>query len=70
MRIRIGLTRADCWVRSSPLYKLRKLHEAVLGGEQTPAKDTFRRTMEPHLEETGRILTGTVGNPVMLYHPI
>jgi 8-oxo-dGTP diphosphatase len=49
------------------LYQLRKLHEAVLGAELTPAKDTFRRLMEPHLKETGRIFTGTVGKPAMLY---
>jgi ADP-ribose pyrophosphatase YjhB (NUDIX family) len=49
------------------LYQLRKLHEAVLGAAQTPAKDTFRRLMEPHLEETGRIFTGNVGKPAMLY---
>jgi 8-oxo-dGTP diphosphatase len=50
------------------LYQLRKLHEAVLGAGQTPAKDTFRRQMEPHLEETGRTFTGTVGKPAMLYN--
>jgi 8-oxo-dGTP diphosphatase len=49
------------------LYQLRKLHEAVLGPEQTPAKDTFRRQMEEWVQETGRLSTGSVGKPAKLY---
>jgi 8-oxo-dGTP diphosphatase len=49
------------------LYHLRKLHQAVLGPTEDLLKDTFRRKMEPLLKETGRMLTGSVGKPAMLY---
>ncbi|WAL68522.1 NUDIX domain-containing protein [Amycolatopsis cynarae] len=48
------------------LYELRRLHEAV-SGVQELQKDTFRRHMDPHLEETGEWSTGTVGRPARLY---
>lgn len=49
------------------LYQLRKLHEAVLGGRETPAKDTFRRRMEGLVVETGRVSSGSVGKPARLF---
>lgn len=49
------------------LYQLRKLHEAVLGGRETPAKDTFRRRMEALVVESGRMSSGTVGKPARLF---
>ncbi len=49
------------------LYQLRKLHEAVLGGGETPAKDTFRRRMEGLVVETGQTLSGPVGKPARLF---
>lgn len=49
------------------LYQLRKLHEAVLGGGETPAKDTFRRRMEGLVEATGRMSSGSVGKPARLF---
>lgn len=49
------------------LYQLRKLHEAVLGGRETPAKDTFRRRMEALVVESGGISSGTVGKPARLF---
>ena len=53
--------------REFTLYQLRKLHEAVLGGRATPAKDTFRRRMEGLVAETGRMSSGSVGKPARLY---
>ena len=49
------------------LYRLRKLHEAVLGESETPAKDTFRRRMEGLVEATGRLSSGSVGKPARLF---
>lgn len=49
------------------LYQLRKLHEAVLGGSETPAKDTFRRRMEGQVVDTGRMSSGSVGKPARLF---
>jgi 8-oxo-dGTP diphosphatase len=47
------------------LYKLRRVHEAVHGGELQ--KDTFRRQMDPRIEPTRQSRTGTVGRPAQLY---
>ena len=41
--------------------ELRDVHEAIAG--TTLQKDTFRRAMEPHLQGTGTLSTGTVGRP-------
>jgi ADP-ribose pyrophosphatase YjhB (NUDIX family) len=41
--------------------ELRDVHEAIAG--KTLQKDTFRRAMEPHLEGTGTLSSGTVGRP-------
>jgi 8-oxo-dGTP diphosphatase len=43
------------------IRELRDVHEAVAGS--TLQKDTFRRAMEPHLEGTGDLSSGTVGRP-------
>ena len=47
------------------IYQLRKVHEAVLGKELD--KDVFRRKMEPKLEKTSEMATGTVGKPAELF---
>jgi 8-oxo-dGTP diphosphatase len=47
------------------LYEVRRLHEAVHGGELQ--KDTFRRQMDPHIEPSGQPRIGTVGRPAQLY---
>jgi len=44
---------------------LLALHEAVAG--ERPMRDTFRRTMLPHLVPTGDREEGTVGKPAGLY---
>ncbi|MGY1810165.1 NUDIX hydrolase [Blastococcus sp. SYSU D00669] len=47
---------------------LRQMHAAVAGlplGDLQP--DTFRRLMEPQLQETGEMTRRTVGRPAMLY---
>jgi len=41
--------------------ELRDIHQAIAG--KTLQKDTFRRAMEPHLEGTGTLSSGTVGRP-------
>ncbi len=41
--------------------ELRDIHEAIAG--TTLQKDTFRRAMEPHLQGTGTLSSGTVGRP-------
>jgi ADP-ribose pyrophosphatase YjhB (NUDIX family) len=43
------------------VHELREVHEAIAG--TTLQKDTFRRAMEPHLQGTGSLSTGTVGRP-------
>jgi hypothetical protein len=43
------------------IRELRDVHEAIAG--KTLQKDTFRRAMEPHLEGTGTLSSGTVGRP-------
>jgi ADP-ribose pyrophosphatase YjhB (NUDIX family) len=43
------------------IRELRDVHEAIAG--TTLQKDTFRRAMEPHLEGTGTLSSGTVGRP-------
>jgi len=40
---------------------LRDVHEAIAG--TTLQKDTFRRAMEPYLQGTGAMSSGTVGRP-------
>jgi 8-oxo-dGTP diphosphatase len=52
---------------SFTLLELRKLHSAVLGEADTPAKDTFRRHMLDYLEDTGVMSTGHVGKPARLF---
>lgn len=47
------------------LLQLRRLHEAILG--QPLVKDTFRRTMQPHLQPTDRFSEGEVGKPARIY---
>ncbi len=41
--------------------ELRDIHQAIAG--RPLQKDTFRRAMEPHLQGTGTLSTGTVGRP-------
>jgi len=41
--------------------ELRDIHQAI--GGRTLQKDTFRRAMEPHLQGTGTLSSGTVGRP-------
>ena len=43
------------------IRELRDTHEAIAG--TTLQKDTFRRAMEPHLQGTGALSSGTVGRP-------
>ena len=43
------------------IRELHEVHEAIAG--TTLQKDTFRRAMEPHLQGTGTLSTGTVGRP-------
>lgn len=52
---------------SFTLFELRKLHAAVLGEADTPAKDTFRRRVQEHLVDTGEVSTGHVGKPARLF---
>ncbi|MDQ3457050.1 MAG: NUDIX domain-containing protein [Actinomycetota bacterium] len=47
------------------LLELQRLHAAVVGSPLV--KDTFRRSMLPHLEPTGLERVGTVGRPAALY---
>lgn len=47
------------------LAELQQLHEAV--ADQEFQKDTFRRQMEPQLDPTGEMATGTVGRPARLF---
>ncbi|MET3719206.1 NUDIX hydrolase [Arthrobacter sp. UYEF21] len=47
------------------LKDLRELHEAVAGA--TLMRDTFRRFMEPKLQETGQMSDGTRGRPSRLW---
>jgi 8-oxo-dGTP diphosphatase len=51
-----------------PRFTMRELldvHQAIAG--PTLQKDTFRRTMEPHLRGTGRLSAGSVGRPSQLF---
>ncbi|MEO8519706.1 MAG: NUDIX domain-containing protein, partial [Dermatophilaceae bacterium] len=43
------------------IRELNEVHEAITG--TTLQKDTFRRAMEPHLQGTGTLSSGTVGRP-------
>ena len=43
------------------MCELRDIHEAIAG--TTLQKDTFRRAMEPDLQGTGTLSSGTVGRP-------
>lgn len=50
--------------------ELREVHEAIAGTTLqheavagTLQKDTFRRAMDPHLQGTGTMSTGTIGRP-------
>lgn len=47
------------------LKELREVHESVLD-EKLP-RDTFRRTMEPHLAGTGDMSDGAKGRPAALF---
>jgi 8-oxo-dGTP diphosphatase len=47
------------------LLELQRVHEAVLG--RPWQKDTFRRHMVQHLDETGGLSRGTVGKPARLF---
>lgn len=47
------------------LFDLRRVHAAVAGRELR--KDSFRRSMEPSLIDTGRTQTGVVGKPARLF---
>jgi 8-oxo-dGTP diphosphatase len=47
------------------LRDLRRTHEAVMG--EPLQKDTFRRQMEPSLQDTGRLSDGMVGRPARLF---
>lgn len=48
------------------LRDLELLHRAI-DPDGTPAKDTFRRSMEPLLVDTGEMTSGTVGKPARLF---
>lgn len=48
------------------LRELEVLHRAI-DPEGTPAKDTFRRGVEPLLVDTGEMTSGTVGKPARLF---
>jgi len=50
------------------LLGLRRTHEAVLG--ETLQKDTFRRQMNPGIEEFNAWSDGTVGRPARLYRKL
>ena len=51
------------------LLQLRRIHEAIAG--EPLQKDTFRRQMAPHLEETDEFSERTVGRPARLFrHPL
>lgn len=57
-------TQPDPWGLMPPRFTLRELllvHSAV--DPTTPHRDTFRRMMEPLLEETGEFSSGSVGKP-------
>jgi len=41
--------------------ELRDIHQAIAG--KALQKDTFRRAMEPHLQGTGTLSSGSVGRP-------
>jgi 8-oxo-dGTP diphosphatase len=47
------------------MLQLRRLHEAIAG--EPLQKDTFRRAMAPHLEETDEVEQGVVGRPPRLF---
>lgn len=47
------------------LLQLRRLHEAIHG--RSLPKDTFRRSMQPHLQPTSRFSEGEVGKPARIY---
>lgn len=47
------------------MLRLRRLHEAIAG--TAIQKDTFRRTMAPHLEETDDVEHGVVGRPARVF---
>lgn len=47
------------------LLQLRRLHDAIAGGHRQ--KDTFRRSMTPHLIATDEFEHGTVGRPARLF---
>lgn len=49
------------------LRELRELHLAIVGEAELPARDTFRRMMEPQLMPTGEMSTGSVGKPSRLF---
>lgn len=49
------------------LKDLRELHLAIVGEAELPARDTFRRMMEPQLSPTGEMSTGSVGKPSRLF---
>ena len=49
------------------LRELRELHLAIVGEAELPARDTFRRMMEPQLSEAGELSTGSVGKPSRLF---
>lgn len=49
------------------LRELRELHLAIVGEAELPARDTFRRMMEPQLSPTGEMSTGSVGKPSRLF---
>ncbi|MCQ9385735.1 NUDIX hydrolase [Brevibacterium moorei] len=50
------------------MLELHRLHKAVDPG--TAQKDTFRRAMSKHLEDTGRLEGGTVGKPARLFRRV
>lgn len=49
------------------LRDLRDLHLAIVGEAELPARDTFRRMMEPQLIPTGEMSTGSIGKPSRLF---
>ncbi len=50
---------------SFTLRDLHSLHQEIANEEL--GRDTFRRHMQPHLEETGVLTTGVVGKPARLF---
>lgn len=67
-RYRAAPDPADLLTEPFTLLELRRTHEAVFGEELQ--KDTFRRQMNPNIEEIEGWSDGTVGRPARLYRKL